>query len=263
VHREQSLRAVVERPPFGYRAVRCGEGWELQTDPEQASVIVEIADRILAGDSLTGIASALNEQGIPTPYDWNRQRSGRPARGGHWTIDTLRAVVGPHLDGRYVVDSDGRPVLPAPAILTPVRYEELETELNRRRAAPLQGIVKCACGSWLQLRTVPGRPPQQCDYQCEHLSIPAWWLEGDVTSVALANVGDRLVASTGETFEQAWFVAEAHDRPSGSWARRRALLRTTGLTLSVEEETGDERTRMHGRLGVYRYAVHITEVPPD
>jgi hypothetical protein len=259
VHREQSLRALVERPPFGYRVQRCGEGWELLPDPEQAAIVVEIADRVIAGEPMSGIASALSDRGVPTPYDWHRQRSGRDARGGHWNPDTLRSVLGPHLDGRHVVDSEGRPVLAAPAILSPVRYEELETELHRRRAAPLHGIVRCACGTWLQLQAVPGRPPQQCDYQCVHLSIPAWWLEGDVTSVALASLGDLAVASTGETFEQAWFVAEAQDRVNGSWARRRALLRTTGLTFSVEEETAGERTRLHGRLGVYRYTLYVNE----
>jgi hypothetical protein len=104
---------------------------------------------------------------------------------------------------------------------------------------------------------VPGRPPQQCDYQCPHLSIPAWWLEGDVASVALVNFGDLVMESTGETFETAWFEAQAEDKETGSWARRRALLRATGLTFSVEEATGDERTRLHGRLGVYRYTVHL------
>lgn len=237
----------------------CDAKWRLEVDPEQAAVVTEIADRVIAGEPMTGIANTLNERGIPTPYDWHRQRSGREPRGGRWSPETLRAVLGPHLDGRLVVDSDGRPVLPAPAVMSPVRYEELETELNRRRAAPLQGIVRCACGTWLQLRTVPGRPPQQCDYGCEHLAIPAWWLEGDVTSVALANLGPSLVASTGETFEQAWYVAEAQDRDNGAWTRRRALLRSTGLTLTVEEEeeTGGERTRLHGRLGVYRYTLDI------
>lgn len=256
MHGDQPLRALVDRPPFGYRAVRLRDQWCLQTDEEQAAVIVEIVDRIIAGEPMSGIAGALNDKGIPTPYDWNRQRSGLKARGGHWSADTLRAVLGPHLDGRYVVDGDGRPILPAPAILSPVRYDELETELNRRRAAPLQGIVACLHGDWLQLQTVPGRPPQQCDYQCSHLSIPAWWLEGDIAAVAVANVGGLVLQPSGETFGQAWFDAQEQDRTTGSWTRRRALLRAAGLTFRVEEETGGERTRLHGRLGVYRYTLH-------
>ena len=82
------------------------------------------------------------------------------------------------------------------------------------------------------------------------------------SSLSNATVGtrgnSRTIVATGETFEQAWYVAEAQDREAASWSRRRALLRSTGLTFTVEEETGGERTRLHGRLGVYRYTLDIT-----
>jgi hypothetical protein len=255
---EQPLRALGERPPFGYRVGWHGDDWRLEVDAEQATVIADIAERVIAGESLTGIAGDLSDRGVPTPYDWHRQRSGRDPRGGRWTIDTLRSVIGPHLDGRYVVDADGRPVVKAPAILDPATYAALETELHQRKAAPLHGIVRCPGGEWLQLATLPGRPPQQCDYRCSDLSIPAWWLEGDVAMVALATVGGATLEPTGETFEQAWYAAQDQDKATGSWTRRRALLRATGLTFTVEEETSGERSPWHGRLGIYRYTVHFT-----
>ena len=247
-----------DRPPFGYRP-----GAErLEVDPEQAAVVTEIAKRVIAGESMTGIATDLSERGIPTPHDWHRQRSGRDPRGSRWTTDALRTVLGPHLDGRLLVgrvDGAGGPVA-VPAILTPQTYADLEVELNRRRAAPLHGIVHCWCASSLHLEPQPGRPPPQWDYEC-HLTIPAWWLEGDVASVVLANLGDAaLVPADGEswpaTFQDAWHAAEADDKASGSWSRRRALLRSCGITLTVEEETEGQRTRLHGRLGIYRYTLH-------
>lgn len=231
-----------DRPPFGYRA---GAG-HLEVDPEQAAVVTEIAKRVIAGESMTGIATDLSERGIPTPHDWHRQRSGLDPRGSRWATDVLRAVLGPHLDGR---------LLPAPAILTPQTYADLELELNRRRSAPLHGIVHCSCGQSMHLEPQPGKPPPQWDYAC-HLTIPAWWLEGDVASVLLANLGDAALVAIGEepapaqTFGQAWHTAQ-------TWPRRRSLLRACGLTLTVEEETESQRTRQHGRLGIYRYTVHI------
>jgi hypothetical protein len=259
---EQPLRALADRPPFGYLVVCRNDAWWLEVDPEQAGIVKEIADRLISGEALTAIATDLSDRGIPTPYDWNRQRSGREPRGGRWSIDTLRAVIGPHLDGRFVVDAEGRPVVKAPAILDPATYADLETELNQRKTAPLHGIVRCAAGELLQLVTVPGRPPQQGDYECSHLSIPAWWLEGDVAMVALATVADAVLVdrdgATGERFEQAWYAAERQDKAVGSWARRRALLRAGGLIFTVEEETAGARTRLHGRLGIYRYTVQIT-----
>jgi hypothetical protein len=259
---EHSLRALSDRPPFGYLVLHRDDDWWLEVDPEQAVIVKELADRLIAGESLTAIATDLSDRGVPTPYDWNRQRSGRDPRGGRWSIDTLRAVIGPHLDGRYVVDADGHPVVKAPAILDPATYADLETELHQRKTAPLHGIVRCAAGEWLQLVTVAGRPPQQCDYQCSHLSIPAWWLEGDVSMIALATVADAVLVdqdgTTGETFEQAWCAAERQDKAVGSWARRRALLRAGGLIFTVDEETAGARSRLHGRLGIYRYSVQIT-----
>jgi hypothetical protein len=263
-----------DRPPFGYRP-----GAErLEVDPEQAAVVTEIAKRVIAGESMSGIANDLSERGIPTPHDWQRQRSGRDPRGSRWTTDALRAVLGPHLDGRLLVgrvEGAGGPVsgraegvggrVAAPAILTPQTYAELEIELNRRRAAPLHGIVHCSCGSSLHLEPQPGKPPPQWDYEC-HLSIPAWWLEGDVAKVLLANLGDMLLVVHGEdaplwtdgaTFAQAWHAAEAEDKAAGSWSRRRSLVRACGLTLTAEEETEGQRTRLHGRLGIYRYDITI------
>ncbi len=241
-----------DRPPFGYRA---GAG-HLEVDPEQAAVIAEIAKRVIAGESMTGIATDLSERGIPTPHDWHRQRSGLEPRGSRWTTDALRAVLGPHLDGRLLIGrAEGvGAASEVPAILTPQTYADLEIELNRRRAAPLHGIVRCWCGASVQLEPQPGKPATQWDYAC-HLTIPAWWLEGDVASVLLANLGDAALVAIGEepapadTFADAWHAAQ-------TWPRRRSLLRACGLTLTVEEETEGRRTPLHGRLGIYRYTVH-------
>lgn len=66
------------RVPFGYRLVRFGV---LEPDPGQAAVVSEIAERLLAGESLAGVARDLNDRGLRTA---GQQR---------WRNDTLIRVV--------------------------------------------------------------------------------------------------------------------------------------------------------------------------
>ena len=42
-------------------------GWRDEVDPEQAAIVREITDRVLLGDTLTGIRDDLNARGIPPP----------------------------------------------------------------------------------------------------------------------------------------------------------------------------------------------------
>lgn len=58
------------RPPYGYRRrfnARNGrpEGWEI--DENDAPVVREIARRVLAGETIRGIAADLNRRGVPAP----------------------------------------------------------------------------------------------------------------------------------------------------------------------------------------------------
>lgn len=58
------------RPPYGYRRrfnARSGqpEGWEI--DDDEAPVVREVARRVIAGESIRGIATDFNRRGIPAP----------------------------------------------------------------------------------------------------------------------------------------------------------------------------------------------------
>lgn len=65
---------------YGYR--RNSDG-SFRIDDEEASVVREIADRILRGDSLAGIAQSLNERQVPTPG----------GRLGNWRGPNLRPMI--------------------------------------------------------------------------------------------------------------------------------------------------------------------------
>lgn len=75
-HRElaEAGKAASLGGSYGYRP-------DESLDPEQAAVIREMVDRLLAGDSLRSIAYDLNERAVPT------------ARGGVWRQGTIRQIV--------------------------------------------------------------------------------------------------------------------------------------------------------------------------
>lgn len=68
---------------YGWERVREGDDWNDVENPAEAKVVREIVDRLLAGDTMRGIADDLNERGVPTP-------SRRP--GVVWRHTTLRKL---------------------------------------------------------------------------------------------------------------------------------------------------------------------------
>jgi hypothetical protein len=82
-------RGVANVVPYGYRrnreAERVDPGLDakaLVADPATANVVRRIFDRRIASVSWTGLADDLNDDGIPSP------------RAGHWTVSTLRGIIG-------------------------------------------------------------------------------------------------------------------------------------------------------------------------
>jgi site-specific DNA recombinase len=145
-----SLRAGGMRP-FGFTANRA------ETIPEEAAVLREAAERVLAGSSLTSIANDLNRRGIKTSY------------GLAWTLPRLQDTLSrPSLAGRVVHkgelmrDEDGLPVKGEwQPILTEEQFDQLQVALAARRRSPsarwtsnrrhlLSGIARCGlCGARL------------------------------------------------------------------------------------------------------------------
>jgi site-specific DNA recombinase len=145
--------------PYGYTRDR------LQVVPQEAAVIREAANRVLAGESLGGIAADLTARGIAT------------VRGGPWSRTSLREMLlRPRIAG--LRQYQGAVIGPAvwPAILDRDTYEGLRAVLTRpQRRAPgltnsrrhlLSGIAICGvCGS--PLRIHHGGPSAPLGYSCQ------------------------------------------------------------------------------------------------
>lgn len=159
-------------PPFGFVIVDhpSGTGKALDRDTEAQRVLHDIAARFLAGGSLTGIASGLNDDGVLSPQDWNRARSGKPTRGTRWTVDKIKRILTnpatqgvKTANGKPVLDSAGEPVRVGPASFDPETWERIQSELaqrsqnprqRRHSTNPLLGVAKCGvCGKNMRQRS--------------------------------------------------------------------------------------------------------------
>ena len=132
--------------PFGYCEDR------MTPDPTEAAIVIEITDRLLAGDSLRGIAANLDERNIPT------------VRGAKWQNSTLRTLA---LNPRYaglMASREGSSKYTTTGVVgnwTPIIDESTHRRLvnllrdparrtNRSaRRYLLSGLVRCSCGATL------------------------------------------------------------------------------------------------------------------
>lgn len=142
------------RRTYGYTGVKRGEDGKAQglaIVEDEATVILEIRDRVLAGDSVNRIVMDLNERGVPT------------SSGGRWRPTTLRRIFGADPEA-----TDRKRTLPIvaggknwPAILTkdelavvkaklqtPSKFAAKVPTTGRRYA--FTGILECSeCGTKL------------------------------------------------------------------------------------------------------------------
>jgi site-specific DNA recombinase len=134
--------------PFGYWPAENpdGPGRILAPNLEEATTIRQVAERILAGDSLTRVAADLHDAGVPTPRSDYRlaQMAGRPTEGldkGAWRISTIRLVwtadylLGRVTDGGALIrDDDGLPLQVWTPILDLVKLTALRARLGNPAA---------------------------------------------------------------------------------------------------------------------------------
>jgi site-specific DNA recombinase len=161
-------------PPFGFKIVDhpSGAGKTLAHDTAAQAVLKDIAERFLAGGSLTGIVTYLNQAGVSSPADWHRQRSGKPIKGTRWAVDVLRMMLtNPTTQGiktaapdrtaqrkrpvgKPILDAEGEPVRVGPPSFDSKTWERLQRELSlratephkrRHTSNPLLGVAKCGC----------------------------------------------------------------------------------------------------------------------
>jgi DNA invertase Pin-like site-specific DNA recombinase len=127
----------------------------------EAEVLLEVAERIIGGESLTGIAASLTDRGVPT------------VRGGRWNARSVHSAI---TKGRVagLREHRGEVVGPAvwPAILDPDTWAQVKLALEERSSGGtnqlrrwLTGILLChACGRPLSGGTsnTRGRPRYWC-----------------------------------------------------------------------------------------------------
>ena len=171
VTRAAKQRAQQGRPnggtrPFGWRADD-----RTKLDPKEHAVIVEMADRALAGESMRSIAADLNRREVPT------------VKGAAWSPTAIRGILtNPRListrvyDKKEVGPADWDPALPSEA------YERLRGLLldKTRRVAMsnkvrrlLTGIALCGeCGRAMAGKTQMRRgQPTRDRYLCAHCNL--------------------------------------------------------------------------------------------
>lgn len=216
--------------PYGYGKVKNpdGEGFKLAPDPEAVKVLSGNIRDVLEGQSLTAVAMALNENGVPVPRDYQAIKAGREPGGTRrgnkierfrWTAGTMSkvlrspALMGYRLhQGKPVRDRDGNPVLIGEPVLAREEFETLQDHLstltpqkNRTRKdtqAMLLGVAKCrGCGGNLYLSKRSGTAGQSpgSDYNCRAtargercqapVGVRADWLEKYVEEQFLARLG--------------------------------------------------------------------------
>lgn len=130
--------------PFGYRA----EGGRLAVDKREADLVREAARRVLAGETLHGIAADWNVRAVPT------------VKAGLWRTPTLRRILTSHtVAGRREYRGEDVGKAAWPAILDARTSRRVRAALDRpdrargrvARVSLLAGMVTCGvCGAALR-----------------------------------------------------------------------------------------------------------------
>ena len=193
---------------------------------EEADLVLDIAGRLLAGETLHSIATWLNDQGVPTPSAAERLAKGKePAL---WTGSNLRTMMlRPHLAGLLV--HKGKIVGPGTwhGILDEVTRDSLvhlltdpsrRTSFTNARVYLLAGLARChTCGEVLRGR--PAFKSEGRSYACitgRHCHRPV----ADVDQV----VEDRIVARLSQLDASGALVdSAAADQAAALKRQQRAL----------------------------------------
>jgi site-specific DNA recombinase len=208
--------------PFGYKAVKVDNHFELAPHPEQRKAVIWIAEQCVAGKSASQIAKDLNDHKVHS------------AKGGKWTSTIILTMMrNPAIKGYVVARSsdekqrtvvrgeDGMPIRRQP-LITDETWEKLQTALDanskphsgiRHGASLLLRIAYCGpCGKplYINRRIKNGKPLgtyyRHCSNdRCGQPQIRADVLERLVEDELLQAVGDaqRLEAVKHEAIDHA------------------------------------------------------------
>lgn len=159
-----------------------GAGYAVARDPAVFSHLRFIVDRVIAGDSLNSVATALNKQGVLAPSDYRRSVSGKLIRGACWRHNTIRNILTSRTllgemshEGLSVKGMDGMPVLAGEAAITLAEWKQLHALVvdnvkPRTRTAKtslLLDIARCGkCGAKLYRQRAVKRDVEYLYYRC-------------------------------------------------------------------------------------------------
>ena len=188
--------------------------------PEEAAIVREIVQRILAGDPLNVIAADLNRREVPSPYDAVALRCGREPKGATWVGTQVRRIAtSPAYAGLRVHRSDVYEATWAPIVSRAdhERVVAILTDPSRRsngKVRPgaivhwLSGVAKCGlCGSGMRVLTNRGRFRNYVCPGCMKVSRAAGPLEEFVAEHVFGIVEQPQVLAA---------IASAHESGEGS-----------------------------------------------
>jgi site-specific DNA recombinase len=222
--------------PFGYQLVRNTSGiiTSLRVDPREAEIVREIADRIIAGESLHTIALDMERRGVPTVSgaQWHRATVKRVVKAA---CAGLRENHGNGLPGNWPAIIDIDTYLAAKAAM---RYGETPPKGFNTRRHLLTGFVMCGiCGVGLACNGTR----YQCGTRqtrngvrgCGGVSRKLEYLEGLITDLVVAHL-EQLHLEAEQVVTDDWapvievtkaelaFIHAAYEAgeiPAGDWVK--------------------------------------------
>lgn len=271
------------RPGYGFRRVQdldpkgIPTGWRDEVDPTEAAVILEVADRVLLGESLAGICRDLNERGIPAP-------SGKP--GVAWVPATIRVqLASPRLTGlrvhqkQVIGETEAGPILDRPTwdrIQSTLSDPARRTGGDTRARHLLTGVGRCGkCGGKIYVT-------QAMAYQCRDggcfarkvgtadswvVAVVAWGLSNPAAQEILAGGDGTARAAAAEVEELNARLTEARTLAvSGSLSLGSLAALETGLTPLLEAAVGRLRAAsavpdLHDLAGYRDAEARFLELP--
>lgn len=257
--------------PFGYIPSKLpGKGWGLEPHPDYGPIVDQIADRVIAGESLSAICRWLDAEGIPTPRNAVREYKGRKPlqQDARWNTTSLTAILkSPAIIGETAVNDDngngskalrdhtGMAVKRADPIIDREKWDQVKAILaqNATRTgpnvnrAPLLQVALCAkCKTPLNITSANWNGKQYRYYRCpnERLKrgcdarrIPADKLELLAESYLLEKIGNEPITETVE-IAGIDYSTQMHELAEaiGDLSTKIALARFSGQDVSKFEE---------------------------
>lgn len=196
VKSERVAAAAADRARTGRPNGGLGYGWtrgpsgEWVVDEDEAAIVREVTDRLLAGESLHAVTADLTERGVPTPGSRERRRRAADnAEGTRWGRSSVKKLATRPANAGLCVWHRGLPdetmtEATWPAIVPRERWERVAAKFApdpdrrttarpgaRRHMLTYNDVGRCGvCGSHLRVKTIKGRKAthaEQTLYACD------------------------------------------------------------------------------------------------